>query len=224
MHAASFPRTHAQPSNHHRSLPLLPSLFTAVVNRVSDFLQDRRLGIRTDGRIEIAYRDAQRYQALPYFAIERVLDRLELGPNDVLADLGSGKGRVVCTAAQRSLARVIGIEIDPALHAAAEDNVRRLRGARAPIRLELRDAATFDFADATAVCLCNPFGGGTMAATLNRLRESRRLYPRPVRIAYVNAACAHLLAAQPWLELVETWEMSTWSRIKTPVHFYRTRF
>lgn len=221
MHTAPFP--HSIPTNRHLVLPRIPSLVTAVLNRASDQIWEMRLGIRTTGSREIGYRDAERYQPLPYHAIERVLDRLQLGPDDALVDVGSGKGRVVCAAAQRNLRVIVGIEVDSSLHEAAERNLRRLRGARTPVQLQRRDAAACDFADATAICLCNPFGRETMASVLQRLHESLRLYRRRVRLAYVNPVCTHQLAAQPWLELVETWEMAPWSRIKTPVHFYRTR-
>jgi SAM-dependent methyltransferase len=221
MHAAALPVP--SPANHHVSLPRLPSLITGALNRTSDWCWDRRLGVRTGGCRAVDFADAVRYQPLPYFAITRVLDRLELGSADVLVDVGSGKGRVVSVAARRTLRGVIGVEIDPGLHAEAEANLRRLRGVRAPVQLCRKDATTFDFAGVTAVCLCNPFGAATMATVLRRLEQSLRTHPRAVRIAYVNPVCTDQLIALPWLELVESWEMSTWSRIKTPVHFYRTR-
>jgi SAM-dependent methyltransferase len=221
MHVTSF--ASAFPTNHHLVLPRVPSLVTAVLNRTSDWLWELRLGIRTGGRREIDYRDAARYQPVPYYVIERVLDRLALGPRDVFADIGSGKGRVVLAAARRPLCAVIGVEIDADLHQIARENLRCLRDARAPVRLEQRDAATFDFTEVTAICFFNPFGATTMSAVLRRLGESLRLYRRPVRIAYLNPVCTHQFFTLPWLELVETWEMSPWSRIKTPVHFYRTR-
>lgn len=221
MHTASFPVT--VPTNRHIPLPRLPSLLTAALNRASDWRWETRLGICTTGCRAVAFRDAARYQPLPYYVIERVLDRLALDANDVFVDIGSGKGRVVCAAAQRPLQIAIGVEIDPALHAIAEENRRRLRGAKSPLRFEQRDAAHLDFSDATAICFFNPFGSETMAVVLRRLHESLRLYRRPVRIAYVNPVCTHQLAREPWLELTETWEMSPWSRVKTPVHFYRNR-
>lgn len=221
MHVPSFPS--ACPTNHHLVLPRGPSLVTAALNRTSDWLWELRLGVRTGGRREIDYRDAARYQPVPYCAVERVLDRLALGPRDVFADIGSGKGRVVLAAARRPLREAIGVEIDADLHRIATENLRHLHGAHAPVRLEQRDAATFDFTEVTAICFFNPFGEATMAAVLRRLGESLRLYRRPVRIAYLNPVCTHQFFTQPWLELFETWEMSPWNRVKTPVHFYRTR-
>jgi hypothetical protein len=61
-----------------------------------------------------------------------------------------------------------------------------------------------------------------MRVVLDRVRSTLEQHPRSLRLAYVNATCAHVLAAQPWLELEESWEMSAWSRVKTPVQFYRS--
>lgn len=208
------------PANRHLALPFYSRALTGALNRTSDWWWERRLGLRTGGRREIAYADAERYEPVPYFLLERVFARLALGPDDVFVDIGSGKGRVVCLAARRRLREVIGVEIEPELHAEARENLQRLRGRRAPVRLLCQSATEFDFRGVTAIGLLNPFSGETMAATLRALQRSLARQPRLVRIAYVNAVCADLFARQPWLRLVEAWEMSTWSRIKTPVYFY----
>jgi predicted RNA methylase len=218
MHSAAL----TAPPNRHLALPRGPSLATAALNRASDWLWERRLGIRTAGCREVNFADAARYQPLPYFVIQRVLDRLALRQDDVLVDLGSGKGRVVCAAARHDLREVIGVEIVEELHTVAVENVRRLHGARTPVRLIAGSATDFDFRDVTVVCFFNPFGGETMHRVLDRFESSLRLKPRNVRIAYVNPVCTPDFAARSWLRFEEAWEMSIWSRIKTPVHFYHT--
>lgn len=207
-------------TNQHRRQPLLARVVTAACNRIDDWRMERRLGIRTTGRREVPHADAERYEPVPYRLLDRMFARLELGAADVFVDLGSGKGRVVCAAARLPVAKVIGVELVPALHFDAEENVGRLRGAQAPVELICGSATEFDFADVTALALLNPFSGETMASVLRNLRRSLEQQPRVVRIAYVNAVCAHLFAAQPWLKLVDAWEMRPWSRIKSPVYFY----
>jgi precorrin-6B methylase 2 len=208
--------------NKHLRLPRFPSLCTGLMNRAHDFYWERRLGVSTSGRRPVHFADAQRYEAVPYHLNFKLFERVGLGPEDVVVDLGSGEGRAVCAAALRPLAEVIGVEIDRDLHAAAERNVRQLRGRRAPIRLICGSATDFDFAGVTVLFLFNPFGPATMTQVLERLRVSLETNPREVRIVYVNAVCSHLFEATPWIELYEQWKMSTWSRIKTPVHFLRT--
>lgn len=211
------------PTNRHLRQPWLARAATAALNRADDWWRERQLGIRTTGRLEVRHADAERYEPVPYHLLERMFAQLELGANDVFVDLGSGKGRVVCAAALRPLREAIGVELVPELHAEAEANASRLRGALAPMRLICASATEFDFTGVTAVALLNPFSGETMATVLRNLRGSLEREPRIVRIAYVNAVCAHLFAAQPWLTLVEAWEMRPWSRIKTPVYFYTAR-
>ncbi|MEY4939882.1 MAG: hypothetical protein RIQ93_1617 [Verrucomicrobiota bacterium] len=210
------------PENNHLRIPRIPGLCTGLVNRLDDFCWERRLGVSTSGRRPVNFDDAQPYEAVPYYLNFKLFERVGLRPNDVMVDLGSGEGRAVCAASLLPLKEVIGVEIDPELHAAAERNAGRVRGRRAPIRLICGSATEFNFAGVTALFLFNPFGPATMQKVLDRLHASIEADPREVRIVYVNAVCSHLFQATPWLELYDQWKMSPWSRIKTPVHFLRT--
>jgi hypothetical protein len=204
-------------------LPRFPSACTGLLNRLSDQIWEKRFNIATAGHREIAYADAVFYEPLPYYALFKVLQRLAPGPDDVFVDLGSGMGRAVCAAASSLIRAAVGVEIDPELHHLARANVARVRGRRAPIRLHHQSATDFDYSEATILTFFNPFGPATMRTVLGKIRASLEKRPRPLRIGYVNATCAHLFAAEPWLELEECWDMSPWSRVKTPVKFYRAR-
>jgi hypothetical protein len=209
--------------NNFVALPRIPSACTALLNRVSDVVWEKRFNIATAGRREIAQADAVHYEPLPYYAVFKIMQRLALGPQDVFVDVGSGMGRAVCVAASHTIAGVLGVEIDSELNVIAAANAMRMRGRQTPIRLHCQSATEFDYSEATVLWIFNPFGAATMRRVLERLRASWETKPRPLRIAYINATCAHLFAAEPWLEIAEHWEMSAWSRIKTPVKFYRAR-
>jgi predicted RNA methylase len=211
------------PENKFITLPRFPSACTSVMNRVSDVVWERRFNIKTAGRRDARHEDAVHYEPLPYHAVFKIMDRLELAMDDVLVDVGSGLGRAVCVAASYPICAALGVEIEPDLNAGALANVARTRLRRAPIKLRCQPAEVFDYRPATVLWVFNPFGAATMRAFLSRVRDSLEQNPRPLRLAYINATCSHVLAAQPWLELVESWEMSAWSRVKTPVQFYRTR-
>ena len=45
--------------------------------------------------------------------VYRMMEMAEVGPEDIVYDLGCGDGRVILTAAMRYQARAVGIEIDP---------------------------------------------------------------------------------------------------------------
>jgi hypothetical protein len=205
------------------TLPRMPSACTGIMNRLSDIVWEKRFNIGTAGRRDVGHADAVHYEPLPYYAVFKILQRLALGPNDVFVDVGSGMGRALCVAATQPIAGAIGVEIDAELNIIAAANAVRMRGRRAPIRVHCQSAAEFDYTEATVLWIFNPFGAATMRRVLERIRTSWEANPRPLRIAYINATCAHLFAAEPWLEIAECWEMSPWSRVKTPVKFYRAR-
>ena len=49
----------------------------------------------------------------PMSAVHKMLKMAEVGPDDVVYDLGCGDGRTIVAAARRYGARAVGIEIDP---------------------------------------------------------------------------------------------------------------
>ena len=205
------------------TLPRFPSACTSLLNRASDVWWEKRFNIVTAGRRDARFADAVHYEPLPYYAVFKIMDRLRLGPADVLVDIGSGLGRAVCVAASYPIREAQGVEIEADLHANAEANATCSRRRRAPIRLQCASATEFNYDDATVLWVFNPFGAATMRLVLERLKNSLDRRPRALRMAYINATCAHLFVSQPWLQLEEHWTMSAWSRVKTPVQFYRTR-
>ena len=93
-----------------------------------------------------------RYEPTPMPVVRAMLTLANVGPSDVVYDLGSGDGRMVITAAQEFGARGVGIEIDPALVARAESNART---AGVDQRVEFRHGNMYeaDVSDATVVTL-----------------------------------------------------------------------
>ncbi len=64
------------------------------------------------------------YVPTPNDVVRAMLDIAQVGPKDLLYDLGSGDGRIVIAAARRG-ARGIGIELDPSLVDEANRNAKR---------------------------------------------------------------------------------------------------
>ena len=93
-----------------------------------------------------------RYEPTPHRVVRQMLRLAEVGPGDVVYDLGSGDGRIPIAAAREFGARGVGIEIDPALVRRAEEKARK---AGVTDRVEFRHADLFeaDFGDATVVTL-----------------------------------------------------------------------
>ena len=93
-----------------------------------------------------------RYEPTPMPVVRAMLTLANVGPSDVVYDLGSGDGRMVITAAQEFGARGVGVEIDPALVARAQANAR---AAGVDHRVEFRhgDMYEADVSTATVVTL-----------------------------------------------------------------------
>ncbi|MCL4176652.1 MAG: methyltransferase domain-containing protein [Verrucomicrobia bacterium] len=193
-----------------------------MLNRACDLVWEARLGIHTRGGALVLHPDARDYGCLAYDTYFRILARLELKPEDVVVDIGCGKGRVVCVAATYRVKEVIGVDIDADLLALGQANGRKMRGRRAPVRFACQSAADFDFDPVSAVVLISPFGEATMDKMLGRIEQSLEARPRSLRIAYGNPVLSPMLAAKPWLHLYECWRPGTWSRVKFPVHFYQS--
>lgn len=84
--------------------------------------------------------------------IEVMLNLADVGPKDVLYDLGSGDGRILVAAARGRGARGIGIEIDPVRIA---DAMEYAGDARVEFMVDFveEDIFTADFSEATVVTL-----------------------------------------------------------------------
>jgi SAM-dependent methyltransferase len=65
-----------------------------------------------------------RYEPTPMPVVRELLALADVGPQDLVYDLGSGDGRIPIAAAREFGARGVGIEIDPALVAQANANAR----------------------------------------------------------------------------------------------------
>ncbi|BAU47752.1 hypothetical protein SVA_1177 [Sulfurifustis variabilis] len=92
------------------------------------------------------------YVPTPPAVVEEMLRLAEVGPEDVLYDLGSGDGRIVITAARKYGARGVGVDIDPERIAESEANARAAR-VTDRVRFIEGDLFEVDLRPATAVTL-----------------------------------------------------------------------
>ncbi len=202
--------------------PAVPRIATSLLNRTNDIYWETKLGVTTTGGAPSPHPDAHHYGSLSYDTYFRIFDHLQMTPTDVVVDLGSGKGRPNFVAAQYPIRESIGVEIDPPLCAMAEENRHRLRVKRAPVRFVCQSATEFDYDPVTIVVMFHPFGAETLREVLGCIEKSLLRNPRSLRIVYGNPLLSSLIAARPGMKLYDTWNPGTWSRVKFPVHFYRS--
>jgi SAM-dependent methyltransferase len=116
----------------------------------------------------------------PYAALDRLFAGVEIGPEDVIVDVGCGKGRALNWLLERYPAnRITGIELDPEI---CRKTARRL--ARRPnVTVLCGDAPTLLPRDGTIFYLFNPFDGTVM----NRFATSVLALPAAATIVYYRA-------------------------------------
>jgi cyclopropane fatty-acyl-phospholipid synthase-like methyltransferase len=174
--------------------------------------------------LEIDHADAVHYATMGYGLVGRILDHLQLRPDDVFVDIGCGRGRVLCCAARHPIEHVYGVDVQPQLCDAARANAERLRGRRAPITVRNDVAQDFDYAGATVLYMFDPFGADTLRLVLDKVRADTDGRAgggaRAIRIAYANPTHEHVLREQPWLEPTERWDAAE-HRIEHSVAFFR---
>jgi SAM-dependent methyltransferase len=113
-------------------------------------------------------------------------------------DLGSGKGRTLLMASDYPFRRIVGVELLPALHRIAQENLRKYRREeQKSFALEsvCTDAREFVFpAEPSVVYLFNPLPEAGLRQVMVNLEESLRLYPRAVYMLYHNPLLEHVLS------------------------------
>jgi SAM-dependent methyltransferase len=84
--------------------------------------------------------------------VEAMLDAAQVGPGDVVYDLGCGDGRIVIMAARRYGARAVGVDLDPERIAEARRNAARA-GVTDRVSFLEQDFFATDIRDATVMAL-----------------------------------------------------------------------
>lgn len=148
---------------------------------------DFSFGGYAGGRVEsrFSHLGAKAVQNLPYRVIKDVFDAIAVGNDEVLVDVGCGRGRVLNWWLHMGLRnRLIGIELDPQVAAQVTKRLQRYPN----VKILAGDAVDLTPADTTIAFLFNPFDGHVVQkwhdALLARTTSTR------LTIIYVN--CIHL--------------------------------
>jgi SAM-dependent methyltransferase len=120
--------------------------------------------------------DLGAYEPTEMDLVERILMLAEVGPSDVVYDLGCGDGRIVIAAAKRFGARGVGVDLNPRCVAEAQENSRR-EGVEGRVRFLKQDAKQVDLSEATVVTLFLLWSGNYVLRPIlqRQLRPGTRL-------------------------------------------------
>jgi SAM-dependent methyltransferase len=115
----------------------------------------------------------------------------------IFIDLGSGKGRTLLMASDYPFRRIVGVELLPALHRAAQENLGKYRSESQKcfaIESICGDATEFVFpAEPTVLFLFNPFPEAGLRRVIENLEQSLREHPRKIYLLYHNPLLEHVL-------------------------------
>jgi SAM-dependent methyltransferase len=156
------------------------------LDRVVDPAIDRALGMETNRYVSVQDLGLDPDQAFAYGvagwrSLQVILKRSELGPEDVFADLGCGKGRVLYLASRYPFKRVIGVDLSEEMAAQARRNLRR----RPQVEVEVANAAEWPVPDdLTYVFFHNPFPNWVFQKAIEHTLESLARRPRRLRVIY----------------------------------------
>src|SRR5258708_30693158 len=113
-------------------------------------------------------------------------------------DLGSGKGRTLLMASDYPFRRIVGIELLPALHRIAQENLGEYRcEGQKSFALEsvCADAREFVFpAEPSVLYLFNPLPEAGLRKVMANLEASMRPHPPPIYLLFPNPLPDHVLS------------------------------
>ena len=151
----------------------------------SENIWDKRLQIRTVGRDDTgADQYHHPYEPTPYCVLERLGDSGLIRREDVVVDYGCGKGRVDFFLSHRTGAGTIGIEYDPRIYAAAQENGLTARSG-AGVRFVLGRAEAWEVPPEVTRCyFFNPFSVEILRKVMARILESWYGEPREILLFF----------------------------------------
>jgi len=116
----------------------------------------------------------------------------------VFIDLGSGKGRTLLMASDYPFRRIVGVELLPALHQIAQENLGKYHGEKQKcfaLESVCADAVQFAFpAEPTVLYLFHPLPESGLRRVIDNLGRSLQIHPRAVYVLYHNPLLEHVLS------------------------------
>ncbi len=158
---------------------------------------EKQYGIHTTGSDELKNTAASGvdishatvYMPASYLLLEDVFTRLAGNERKHFIDIGCGKGRVLCVAANHGFKKVSGIDFSTELCNCANGNLLLTKKRFTSLEFEIinKDASKVEIpADADCIFFFNPFDLFIMKTVTANIRNSYTKNPRNIYIIYFN--------------------------------------
>ena len=174
----------------------LPRVRSGIGFDWRDELWSGVLQLREPGEVSLAdSAEMVPYQPTPVRHILELVRASALSQQDVFVDLGSGMGHVPMLMSLLTGCRSIGIELEPAYVASAQQAAESLNLGR--VRFVAEDARTAALSMGSVFYLFSPFTGSILADVLSRLQRCSAT--RQIKICSLGP-CTRVLRELLWLE------------------------
>ncbi len=151
------------------------------------------LNTLTEKGIDIEH--ATIYMPASYDLLEDVFANVPITSFKHFIDIGCGKGRVLCVAAQMGIRKVTGIDFSKAFCDAAKLNLAKTKLLFPALQYKVlnNDAFYFEIPDDTdCIFLFNPFDEVIMSGVIENIDMSLERAPREISVIYANPLQKHL--------------------------------
>jgi SAM-dependent methyltransferase len=144
------------------------------------------------------------YMPASYDLLEDVFANVPISTFKHFIDIGCGKGRVLCVAANMGVTRVTGIDFSKEFCDAARLNLAKTKLSFPALEYKVlnNDAFYFEIPDDTdCIFLFNPFDEVIMSGVVENIEMSLERAPRKITVIYANPLQKHLFLSNGYEQI-----------------------
>lgn len=179
---------------------------------------ERKYAINTTGADEldsledkgIDTEHATIYMPVSYDVIEDVFGQYKPAGFNHFIDIGCGKGRAMCVAAQLGARKITGIDFSKDFCDQSKLNLLKTQQQFPQLQFSVLNNDAFYYeipADADCIFMFNPFDEVIMSGVIENIEMSLEAHPRPISIIYANPMQKHLFLEAGYKEVYHTKKM-----------------
>ncbi len=150
------------------------------------------------------------YMPVSYDVIEDVFGHYKPATFKHFIDIGCGKGRAMCVAAQMDAQKITGIDFSKEFCDQSKLNLLKTQQKFPQLQYSVLNNDAFYYeipADADCIFMFNPFDEVIMSGVIENIEMSLEKHPRPITIIYANPMQKHLFLEAGYKEVYHTKKM-----------------